>query len=141
MMSSDTPPSGEARLKVRRMRLIRYVMLALILGFGLGMGTGAVGRMVSDGVIPALALAGLWAIVLAGSIWFSRDYFRRIDELDLMDNLWASTVALYAFFGAAVSWFVFHDAGLAPSPSYEMLGLFTFTILLIAYGARKMGWR
>ena len=131
----------QTRFKARRMRLARYVLFGFLVAVALGMGTGFVGTMVTDGAMPAAMLGGIWTLVLAASIWFSRDYFRKVDELDLLDNLWASTIALYAFFGAAATWFVFHDAGLAPSPSYEAFGIFTFTILLMAYGARKLGWR
>jgi hypothetical protein len=90
---------------------------------------------------PAEPLAGFAAIVVVAGIWFTRDYFRRIDQLDLLDNLWASTTALYTFFITAGSWYIIHGKDLAPSPDFAATALFTFAVLIIAYAARKLGWR
>lgn len=141
MTRNDANLSGEDRLKRRRARLARFGVLGFVAGVIGGFATGALGRMAASGDIPTAVLAILWAAIMATAIWFTRDYFRQIDELDLLDNLWASTIALYAFLIAAGSWYVFHDIGLAPPPSFELLALFTFAILLVAYGLRKLGWR
>jgi hypothetical protein len=141
MTSHEQSLSGEARLKQRRNRLVRYLALTLFAGFIGGVVTGWAGRLATTEALPVPLFVGLWLAVLVAFVWFTRDYFRRVDELDLLDNLWASTIAVYAFFAAAGSWFVFHDIGIAPPPSGEALGLFTFAALLIAYAARKIGVR
>jgi hypothetical protein len=41
------------------------------------------------------------------------------------------TCALCIFHRAG-SWFIFHDVGIALSPRYELLGIFTFAALLVA---------
>lgn len=141
MTRNDPAVSGEARLKLRRARFARYVALAFGAGVIGGFATGALGRMAASGDIPVAVLIFTWTTIVGGGIWFTRDYFRKVDELDRLDNLWASTIALYGFLIAAGSWYVFHDLGLAPPPSFEMLALFTFACLLVAYGLRQLGWR
>ncbi len=141
MMSYDAEICGETRLRSRRAAFRRYIGLAFIAGAIGGFATGALGRMAAQDAVPAELLGGFWALIVVAGIWFTRDYFRRIDELDLLDNLWASTTALYAFFITAGSWYILHDTGLAPEPDFAATALFTFAVLIIAYAARKLGWR
>ncbi len=141
MTNPDISLSGEARLKARRLRFARYVGLAMLAGFAGGIATGQIGALVVSGAVSVSVLVALWAALLIAALWFTRDYFRRIDELDVLDNLWSSTIALYAFFAAAASWYVFHDLGIAAPPRFEVLAIFTFAMQIIAYAARKLGWR
>ncbi len=145
MTDTDTPISGpnagEARLKARRSAFWRYFGMALLIAFAAGMMSGVAAAMVENSVLPEWVLIGLWAITIAWFAWFCRDYFRRIDELDLMDNLWASTIGLYGYVVVFGSWFLFHDVGIAPPPDQIAIMLATLAIATAAYIARKLGWR
>lgn len=144
-MENDTTLSaanpGEARHKARQKALLRWFGMAMVAGFVAGMVGGFAGALVADGLLPVPVLIGLWALTVALFIWFSRDFYRRIDEVDLIDNLWASTVAFYAYTIVFGSWYVFHDIGLIGPP--QQLTIFNITIAagIVAYGARKLGWR
>ncbi|WP_324260301.1 hypothetical protein U4960_08900 [Altererythrobacter sp. H2] len=143
MTVNDTaaPVSGEARLKARRSAFFRYVALALLAGFVAGMMSGVAAAFVAEGILPGGLLIALWAVVILGFAWFTRDYFRRIDELDLLDNLWASTIGLYTYIVVFGSWYLFHDVGLASEPDQYAVMAATLIATTIAYLARKAGLR
>ena len=141
MTETDVAGSGEARLRTRRNAFLRYFALMLLAGFVAGMLSGVAAAMVEAGTLPQGVLIGLWAITVALFAWFCRDYFRRIDELDLMDNLWASTIGLYGYLVVFASWYLFHDIGLAPPPDQVAVVLATLGITTAAYLARKAGLR
>ena len=141
MTDTDTALSGEARLKAKRSAFFRCFGLALLAAFVGGMMSGVAAAMVEDGTLPGGVLIAVWATVIALFAWFCRDYFRRIDELDLMDNLWASTIGLYGYVVVFGTWFLFHDVGIAPAPDQTAIMLATLGIATAAYIARKLGWR
>jgi len=132
--------SGEQRLKNRRRNFIRFVAIgvgvALIAGFATGV---IVARGVSEFAPWIVVLAT--TLVLIGYAWFSVEYFRRTDELDLLDNLWASTVAVYFYIAALPAWFVLDDAGIAPPIDHWAIYGATFFVAIAAYAARRMGVR
>ena len=136
--NTGVAPSGELRLKQRRRTFIRFALLgmaaALGAGFALGWTLGA------DMMQPWLAILGMIALA-ALFAWFTVEYFRRIDELDLLDNLWASTVGAYFYALALPAWYLAHEAGAAPPIDHWLIYGATFTAVLIAYIARKLGVR
>ena len=135
------PTSGEARLKAKRNAFLRYFGLVMVAGFVAGMMSGAAAAMVEHGSLPKGVLIALWGVTIALFVWFCRDYFRRIDELDLMDNLWASTIGLYGYVVVFGTWYLFHDVGIAPAPDQMAIMLSTLAIATLAYLARKAGLR
>ncbi|XUU60252.1 hypothetical protein ACRAQ6_11870 [Erythrobacter sp. HA6-11] len=138
---NDMSQSGEQRLKDRRRNFWRYVGIAIFVAMLAGFFSGFLMGTYENGEI------GLWVPLSAGVvaialwIWFSVDYFKRIDELDLMDNLWSHLIGVYGAVLTYASWFLLAELDVTPEPTAfgvvaAMLG-FTF----LAYGARKLGWR
>ena len=141
MTDNDTALSGEARLKAKRNAFFRYFGLALLAGFVAGMLSGVAAALVEDGILPRGVLIALWGATVGLFVWFCRDYFRRIDELDLMDNLWTSTIGLYGYVMVFGTWYLFHEIGMAPPIDQIAVMLATLAITTVAYIARKLGWR
>lgn len=141
MTDNDTNLSGEARLKAKRSAFFRYFALTLIAGFIAGMFSGVAAAMVEDGALPIGVLIALWGVSMVGFVWFCRDYFRRIDELDLLDNLWSSTIGLYTYLAVFGTWYLFSSVGLATEPDQIVVMFTTLAVTLAAYIARKLGWR
>lgn len=141
MMNSDPSLSGEARLKTRRAAFWRYVTIAFALSLVVGIATGIASALVSEGILPLALMIGLWTVTMVGFAWFTRDYFRRIDEVDLQDNLWASTIGLYVYVFTLGTWIVFHEIKVLPEPQDLTIAAITFAAVLVAYGARKLGFR
>ena len=139
--SETTQMSGEQRLRKRRWALLRYSALGILGGMLVGMMSGMSAASYEDGNIPFGVIIAMIAVTAIGFIWFSMDYFKRIDEFDVLDNLWANTIGLYGGFIVLGSWYVLADMALVASPNAgAILGTF-MGITLIAYLARKMGWR
>ena len=139
--SETTQMSGEERLRKRRWALLRYSALGILGGMLVGMMSGMSAASYEDGNIPLGVIIAMIAVTAVGFIWFSMDYFKRIDEFDVLDNLWANTIGLYGGFIVLGSWYVLADIALVASPDAgAILGTF-MGITLIAYLARKMGWR
>lgn len=136
-----TSTSGEQRLRSRRNRFWRYCAIAFVVALLSGLVSGYASDLYKEGNLPAWSLILIWTVVVLAFIWFSRDYFRRVDELDLLDNLWASTFAIYGYFIMLGSWLLFHDVGLASEPQQIPIAIATFAILMISYLARKLGLR
>ncbi|GAB5347622.1 hypothetical protein [Alteriqipengyuania sp. 357] len=137
----NTTGSGEERLKVRRHRFIRYFVIAIALSALAGLLSGALSKFYEAGDVP------LWVPVLAcltvvvGLVWATWDYFRRIDELDLMDNLWAHTIGLYGGIIAFGVWFFLADLGVAETPNALAIVAVALIVTFAAYGLRKLGLR
>lgn len=138
---SGTPQSGEARLKARRSAFWRYVALSLAVSFTVGITAGMAAGLVSKGILPTALMIVLWLLTMIGFAWATRDYFRRIDEVDLQDNLWASTIGLYVYVVTLGSWVVFNEIDVLPAPQQYIIAAITFSSALVAYGIRKLGWR
>lgn len=137
----ETGLSGEARHKSRRNAFIKYVAIAFAVALVAGIVTGAGAAMTNLGKLPLWLIAAVWLVVVAVFIWFSRDYFRRIDELDLQDNLWACTIALYANMIVYGSWYLFNEAGALGEPDAGIIFWITFAVVVVAYFARRLGLR
>ena len=141
MTSDDTGMSGEGRLKARRAQFYRYLALAFLGAALIGFASGLlVAQTESGAVLPwiMLAVAGVTALVFA---WFTRDYFRRIDELDLMDNLWAHTTGLYGGMIVFALWFLLSELGLSGAPNAAGVVVSMLLITFATYGLRKLGLR
>jgi len=140
-MTDTNAPSGEARARARRKAFYRYFGLAFLVSLIVGLVSGGLVASYEDGVIPLwMPLLAIVAAALA-MIWFTRDYFRRIDELDLMDNLWAHLAGLYGGVIVFWVWYFIAELGLVAPPEASAIIGSMILIVFVAYGARKLGWR
>ena len=144
MMSTTDQPgaeSGENRFRKRRSAFWRYSILVFIGAMVAGMVSGAAAQWTLEGLLPRWALVAIWALVVVAFVWFARDYVRRIDELDLMDNFWAAVVGIHFYIVAMPSWQLFHNAGMTDAPNQYIIYLATIAVMVVTYFARKLGWR
>jgi hypothetical protein len=133
--------SGEARLKSRRNSLWRFCAMGSGIAAVVGLVTGYAGGHYENGTLPAWGLFAAWLVAVASFAWFTWEYFRRVDELDVLDNLWCCLFSLYVYMVAFPSWWLFHDLGLAPEVNHVAIYLATLGIGAIVYIARKLGLR
>ena len=99
--TTDNGHSGEARLRRRRRRFLSWMALATI-GFAvLGAVSGYLYAASEGGAAAPWIVFPLALAAIVGLIVFTLAYFRRVDEVDRQDNLWASLVGLY-FYRAAL---------------------------------------
>ncbi|MFN2100730.1 hypothetical protein [Altererythrobacter sp. MF3-039] len=139
--NNESTLTGEQRLKSRRNRFFRFCAIGFF-GAGLvGFFSGYAADSVADGSFPPWALVVFVALAVAGFVWFSWDYFRRVDELDVMDNLWAGMIGLYFYIVAFPVWHVFYDAGVLSQPHQWTLYLATLAVSMGTYLLRKIGLR
>lgn len=139
--TNDPATSGEQRLAAKRNRFWRYVAIAFMLSALAGFFSGWLVISYQDGTVPLAVPLIVIGIGMAALVWFTRDYFRRVDELDLMDNLWSHLIGLYGtliFYGA---WYFLHDLGITTEPTALGVIIALIFITFAAYGLRKLGWR
>ena len=141
MTPDEANLSGEQRLKSRRRRFYRYLAIALIASIIAGMVSGVLSAFYDAGTIPLWVPLLACAVVAVALIWFTYDYFRRVDELDLMDNLWAHLTGLYAGVIAFGVWYFLADLGVTQSPTALAIVAITMLATFAAYGLRKLGLR
>ena len=140
MTDSDTP-SGEVRARARRNAFYRYLALAFLVALLVGLVSGVLLAGGSNGDIPQWVSLLTIVVVAIGFAWFTRDYFRRVDELDLMDNLWAHLVGFYGGLIVTSVWVFVALLGLAEMPGALAVVLSMSLLTVIAYGLRKLGLR
>ncbi|WP_340587665.1 hypothetical protein [Erythrobacter alti] len=138
---SETQLSGESRLKARRRKFWRYFMIAMVMSAGAGMLSGIASSMYEDGELPLWVPVSATIVIIAGLSWFTWDYFRRIDEIDLQDNLWANTFGAYAGVITYLGWWFFADLGLVTQPTALGIILVMFVTTMAVYGLRKLNFR
>ena len=80
------------------------------------------------------------AVALAFA-WFTYDYFRRVDELDRMDNLWAHLIGFYGGLIVFGVWYFLAELDLAAKPSAVATVAIMAGLTFVAYGLRKLGLR
>ncbi|MBD59856.1 MAG: hypothetical protein CL808_07035 [Citromicrobium sp.] len=141
MTQNDAEISGERRFRSRRRRFFRYVVIALVASLFAGMVSGTLSQFYEVGLIPVWAPVLACALLVAALVWFTYDYFKRVDELDLKDNLWAHTIGLYGGVIAFGVWYFLADLGLIRSPSALAVVAIMMIVTFAAYGLRKLGWR
>ena len=138
--------SGEQKLRESRRRSRRLVWTGLAIGLVAGLVGGIVvgySRAAQDaGHVGVGWLAWpVLAVTLAVFSWYTWTYFRQVDELDLLDNLWASTVGLYAFVIAYPGWQLLHMLDQAPPPDTQTLWWSALAAAAAAYCWRKLRHR
>lgn len=142
MMANDVPQStGEERLRARRRTFIRYCLVAVAIALAAGLASGFLGALVADGVLPVWLVYVTSALLVVGFLWFTRDYLRRVDELDLLDNLWAGFAGFVVYYVAFPIWSLLHGFGLAPPVDGWWLWIGSAIAVFAAYCVRKLGLR
>ena len=133
--------SGEARLKARRRKFWMYFAAALLVSMIAGLLSGMSAKLYQDGTIPVWLPVLALFIVIAGLICGTWQYFRSIDEIDLMDNLWAHTIGLYAGVLSYLAWFILADMQIVGDPSAMAIVAIALIATGAAYGLRKLNIR
>lgn len=135
--------TGERLEQKRRKRY--WGIIAFLIGLGAVSGFSAgvyVGITESSGepfVLPAwMAWVGVSLAAIA-FLYGSWSYFRAVDEVDLMDNLWASTVGFYAYAALFGGWVALDVVAAAPPANHLVIFFATIIVATIAYVFRK--WR
>jgi len=141
MTNNDPTLSGEARFKAKRSAFWRYLGISFAVSLVAGIVLGTVVAVVAAGYVSVALMGVIWLVAIIGYAWFTRDYFRRIDELDLLDNLWASTIAFYVYVVTLGSWWLFHQIDVVSEPQQYIIAAVAGAALVLAYVARKLGWR
>ena len=147
MMGEIMAPQGEGeRLEARRRRLFWIsvgilVAAGAILGFFTG-ATAAIKGLAYDEIwsaIPAPLAVGLIALFVAAFFYGCWRFYKAIDEVELVDNLWASTASYYLYAVLFPVWWVLGKAGILPEPHDWAIYLAALVGGMLIYGWRK--WR
>ncbi len=133
--------TGEERLRRRKAAFWRYMTLAFAVAMIAGLASGFLTEMADEGALPNWVPLLAWVVIVLGMVWFTRDYFRRVDELDLQDNLWAHLYGTYAAAAIWTTWYLVADLQLAQHPSGGTTMFILFASVLTVYGLRKLGLR
>ena len=142
-MTDNNAPglSGEDRLRSRRMKFWRYLAIVMV-GFMIaGFFSGYAKASFDSGDLPIWVPLVLGAITGLALIWFTWDYFRRVDELDLMDNLWSHLIGQYAAGLTFMGWYLLGELGITTYPTAVGIVFVMIGSTFVAYGLRKLGLR
>ena len=133
--------SGEECEKVQRMSRVRAIVLMAVIAFPFSFLLAHTIRQVREEALATGFLVALLAVMMIFFAWLVAWWMRRIDELDRLDNLWATHVGLYFYAGATIGWHVLWDAGVVTRPSTYWLFIATFIVICMTYLVRKLGFR
>jgi len=129
--------SGEARLRQRSRRIrniwIKALGFSFILGLVYGVAGGSGTLHLSPPVFWLMVVASVAGLV-AVNVWFMRG----VDEVEVMDNLWAGFAGLNAHIVIAAGWTAAASRGFAPAPDVLGVMVATLVVTLLAYGALKV---
>ncbi|QNN66101.1 hypothetical protein H9L12_06425 [Sphingomonas rhizophila] len=109
------------------------------LGFGVGFGFGK-SRGDFDAfwtMVPQWLVVALVALSVGGLLYGSWRFYRSIDEIELVDNLWSSVAAYAAYAVIFPAWWALGKAKVTPEPNDWAIYLAALVIGLAAYGKRK----
>ncbi|MFM8753604.1 MAG: hypothetical protein ACKODL_02750 [Phenylobacterium sp.] len=134
--NTNPPLSGEDRLRRRRRRIGAVWIATIGAGFlgGVTFGLAAGGAMGLSPLVFWAGLALLAVCAVAASVWF----MRRVDEVEVMDNLWASFAGLLAHTLISAGWVAAAARGLAPAPDVLYVLLATLGVTVVAYLGLKL---
>lgn len=134
---TQTEPTGEQREAKRRRNF--WLMTGGLMAAGMiaGMLSGLFEKDSGLTLDPAWAVAFI-LIIFVTFVWLSIVFFKRVDELELADNLWAGLFGIYFYIAAQPSWHVLHQVDLVgpiqPWPIYFA----TLFVSIAAYLGRKL---
>jgi carbon starvation protein CstA len=89
--------------------------------------------------IPQPVLIGAVALVLGIFLYGTWRFFSTIDELELQDNLWSSTVGFYVYATAFPLWWLLSRLDVVGEPNDWAIFAFSTVSSALAYAWRK--WR
>ena len=146
-MMGEVMSKGEGELleRGRRRKIWRVVGLLFVSGMILGAVTGFVGAHndvpIEDVFValPDAAVIALVAAMFAIFTWGCWAFTKAIDEVELADNLWASTAGYYAYAVLFPSWWAFGQAGITAPPDHWLIFFLSLAFGMAVYGYRK--WR
>jgi hypothetical protein len=136
---------GERAERLRRRKFWSAVgvtaVLGLPIGFVLGRAAGRNGGSMSDAFagLPATVTIGLLAFALAGFLWGCWLFYKSIDEVEIVDNLWGSTAGFYIYMILFPVWWVLWKAGVAGEPHDWIILASSLGFGTLVYFYRK--WR
>ena len=145
MGTNMTEGEGERLEQARRRKF--WSMLGLIAlvgaatGFIFGFATGYEGVALAEvpGILPDWLVIGLVVLAATAFTYLCWRFKASIDEVELADNLWASTASYYLYGILFPAWWVLGAAGITPEPSGWTIYLVALVGGLLVYGWRK--WR
>lgn len=138
-------PGGQGEVAAASRRRDFWLILGGLFGVGMVVGASiAAGEMRSDGgswfsgpLDPTLAMAVAVVTTLAlivGTLIF----YRRIDEFERADNIYASAVAANVVTIVYPVWYLLGRGGWTSEPRHEVIFLLLLAVMMIAYGWRKL---
>ena len=136
---------GENLHEQHRKRFWRNLAIAGVggipIGFAAGFGAGytkgdfdAFWNWAPDWLIIALL-----ALAIGTLLYGSWRFYRSVDEVELLDNLWGSSAAYSAYSLLFPSWWVLQKAGITAPPNHWLIFLIAIGTGMAVYLGRK--WR
>ena len=139
--ANNAQESGETRHRKHKNAYWTFVGLGIVAALVAGLASGTISAQVEQGLLPDWAIFGILTVTAILFVWFSFKFYTKVDELDLMDNLWGNTFGLYAYVIVLTGWMALHQAGVAGPPVQWLILMVTIAVALIAYTARRIGLR
>ena len=147
MMGNVMVERGEGeRIEARRRRFFWLsigVMAAAGAGLGFVVGATAALKDLAIGEIwialPQLFVVALLSVSLAGFLYGTWRFYKAIDEVELVDNLWGSTAACYIYAILFPLWWALSKAQLVSAPDDWAIFYTALGGGMLAYLWRK--WR
>lgn len=134
----SVPASGEHKLRAQERRRATPLVVLLLLGFALGLAIGF--SSARDGQLPALPPAVVWigvGLIAAAAGTLTLVWLRRVDEVEVTDQLWSGFFALQVFAIGAPCWELLAAAGAAPPVNRHAVYVGTFVVTTLVYLWRR----
>ena len=136
---------GERLHQTQRKRFWRNLLAVGLAGAPIGFAVGF-GAGYSRGDLDAFwnwapdwLVIGLLGFAIVGFSFGTWRFYRSIDEVELLDNLWSSLAAYYVFALLFPVWWVLGKAGISGEPNYWIIFFAALVLGLATYLFRK--WR
>ena len=138
---------GERLEATRRRKFWTTLIGIMIVGMIFGAATGFVSAYEGVpmdqawAVMPdwlAISIVVTFLLAFTASCWL---FMRSIDEVELADNLWASTVSYYCYAMMFPAWWTLAKAGVAGEPKHWLIFVISLAAGLAYYFWRKLSAR
>jgi drug/metabolite transporter (DMT)-like permease len=134
---TSAPANGERKLRAQEVRRATPQVLLVVLGLVAGIVLALSEENWLPRLPPALAWVGA-ALLAAAVVGLNAIWIRRVDEVEISDQLWSSFVGLQAFILTATCWELLAATGAATPVHRYGLYLATFTATCAAYFWRRL---